>query len=242
MLLPKTSDGRVIFAVPWHGRVLWGTTDTPVREISREPRALPEEIDFLLSHAARYLNNPPSRKDIVSVFAGLRPLVSRKSAAGTASLARDHVIEVSSSGLITITGGKWTTWRHMAEEVISQGVEAILPRRACLTKSLPLDDDFGGAIEALSASEPGLAAPLHPGLPDRGVDVVWHVRETMARSVEDVLIRRTRAAILDARASLELAGPVSRILAWELGWDESRREAEERRYAASAASYLPFGE
>jgi len=130
LMIPKTSDGRVLLAVPWQGRVVVGTTDTPVANASLEPLPLEEEIDFILAHAAHYLCRAPKREDVLSVFAGLRPLVNRRSAR-TASLSRDHVIEISKSGLITITGGKWTTYRHMAEEAIT-AVEQVLTPRTCL--------------------------------------------------------------------------------------------------------------
>ncbi|HKQ96948.1 MAG TPA: glycerol-3-phosphate dehydrogenase/oxidase, partial [Candidatus Polarisedimenticolia bacterium] len=179
ILVPQTDDGRVLFAVPWHDRVVVGTTDTPVEEATADPRPLDEEIDFLLSHAARYLTGDPTRADILSCFAGLRPLVRADGAASTAALSRDHTIVVSSSGLVSITGGKWTTYRLMGEDVVTRAAEtAGLEKRAATTKGLVLHggagrkvrrpapfDVYGGdatALRRLAREEPGLDAPIHP--------------------------------------------------------------------------------
>jgi glycerol-3-phosphate dehydrogenase len=239
LLIPKTSDGRVVFAVPWLGRVVLGTTDTPVPETSLEPRALEEEIRFLLAHAARFLARPPARSDVLSVFAGLRPLVTHGGSGKTAELSREDMIEVSESGLITITGGKWTTYRQMAEDVITTAEESAgLVRRSCVTDSLALDDDIDATVSALANSDPSFAAPLHPRLPYRRADVVWAVRETMACTVEDVLARRTRALFLNARASIEAAEEVGTLMARELGWSADQQSALVKEYREFARGYL----
>jgi glycerol-3-phosphate dehydrogenase len=239
LLIPRTTDGRVLFALPWNGRVIVGTTDTPVTETALEPRALEEEIDLILTNAARYLARPPTRADVLSVFAGLRPLAHRSAVSHTAALSRRHVIEVSESGLITITGGKWTTYRQMAEEVVTRAEPcAGLMHRECVTATLALDDEADRAIAALAASDPALARPLHPRLPYRRADVIWSIREAMARTVEDVLARRTRALFLDAQASLESAEDVATLMARELGWSEAQQAAQTRQFREFARGYL----
>jgi glycerol-3-phosphate dehydrogenase len=272
IMVPHTDDGRVLFAVPWHGRVVLGTTDTPLAPAPEgppiEPRALPEEIEFLLAHAGRYLASRPRREDVLAVFAGLRPLVrsplrEREEAAtdsdakDTAALARDHTIVVSPSGLVTVTGGKWTTYRRMGEDAVDQAERtAGLLKRPSRTATLPLHGgqqgldpgdpgepwsvygSDGPALRALVDARPGLGAPLHPRLPYSGAEVVWAVRHELARTVEDVLARRTRALLLDARASLEAAPQVARLMAAELGEDAEWEAWQLAAYAALAAGYL----
>lgn len=256
IMVPHTDDGRVLFAIPWNDRVLVGTTDTPVEEISLEPRPLEEELDFLLKHAARYLTRDPGREDVLSMFAGLRPLIRSDGAAGdTAALSREHSIIVSKTGLLTIAGGKWTTYRKMAQDVVDHAVTlAGLQPRSCVTKRLPIHGHhphaarFGAlahygadapAVEAVIASDPDLARPLHPRLPVLRGEVVWAVRQEMAITVDDVLSRRTRCLLLDARAAMEAAPDVARILGEELGHDEERMASEVESFRRMAASYLP---
>ena len=245
LMIPRTDDGRVLFVVPWHRRALVGTTDTPVPEVAVEPRPLEEEVAFLLEHAARYLTRDPRREDVLSVYAGLRPLVRAEGAASTASLSRDHSIFESPSGLVTIVGGKWTTYRRMGEDVVDHAARmAGLPERPSSTAELrlhgaPLDEQVehsaagtpsgmlaaygteADQVRALAEADPDLAVPMHPRLPYLMCEVAWAVRHEMARSVEDVLSRRTRALVLDARAAIECAPAVARVVARELGRDES---------------------
>ena len=253
MMIPNTADGRVLFAVPWHDRVVVGTTDTPMPEASAEPRALAEECRFVLEHARKYLAKDPAAADVLSVFAGLRPLVKTRGSGSTAKLSRDHTILVGGSGLVTITGGKWTTYRKMAEDVIDHVEKAGgRPRRASRTADLKIhgwvavaeDGDLGiyGAdaddVRDLMRGRPELAERLHPALPYRRAEVVWHARHEMARTVEDVLARRTRALLLDARASIEAAPAAARLLAAELGRDEAWQCAQTAAYAALARGYV----
>jgi glycerol-3-phosphate dehydrogenase len=254
IMVPHTDDGRVLFAVPWYGRVLVGTTDTPVATVSPEPRPLATEIDFLLTHVARYLTRHPSRGDVLSVFAGLRPLLKSDGATETAALARDHAISVSSSGLVTISGGKWTTYRKMAEDTVDRAVlVAGLAARAANTSQLhlhgyceiPEPDPFGvyGAeaaeLRALAAAQPAGSELLHPAFPYQRCQVAWAVRHEYARTVEDLLARRTRVLFLDAAASMELAPLVARLMAAELGRDESWQQRQVADYRALARGYLP---
>ena len=233
LMVPRTSDGRVLFVIPWHGHAVAGTTDTPVDAPSLEPRALEEEIEFVLETAGRYLSRPPRREDVLAVYVGLRPLV--KGDGKTSALSRDHVIHVDTSGLLTITGGKWTTYRHMAEDCVNHAITlGRLPDIECKTKKLRIHgyaEDlsalgslqvYGSDAEAILtlAKEPRLAVQLHPELPYIAAEVVWAARAEMARTVEDVLARHTRALFLNARAAVAMAEPVARLLAVELGRDE----------------------
>ncbi|WP_221090975.1 glycerol-3-phosphate dehydrogenase/oxidase [Deinococcus aquaedulcis] len=248
LMVPRTDDGRVLFAVPWHDRVVIGTTDTPVPGVSPEPRALPEEIEFILETAARYLSPAPTRADVLSVFAGLRPLV--KAGGGeTKSLSRDHTLQLSEGGLLTLTGGKWTTYRHMAEDTVSRAAAlARLPARLSLTRGLqlhgatpePLPGPWRvyGTDAARVQALPGAAVKLHPALPYVEAQVRWAARMEQARTVEDVLSRRLRALLLDARASLEAAPRVAELLAEELGHDGAWQAAQVQAYRALAQEAL----
>ncbi|MBK9154839.1 MAG: glycerol-3-phosphate dehydrogenase/oxidase [Chloracidobacterium sp.] len=217
MMIPKTADGRVLFCIPWHGRVLVGTTDTAIERPELEPRALGREIDFVLETAGQYLANKPTRADILSTFAGIRPLISRKAGAKTSSLSRGHELFVDNSGLVTITGGKWTTYRQMAEDAVDKAIEvAGLERRKCITSTLRID--------APPANGPGTR--LHPKFEYTHEDVVRAVREEMARTAEDVLFRRTRMAYLDQNAAAEAAPAVIEIVKNELGKDDAWSKAQ----------------
>ncbi len=254
IMIPKTEDGRVLFAVPWHDRVIVGTTDTPVEQAPLEPRPQEQEFAFLLAHAAQYLSKDPTVDDVLSTFAGLRPLVRRGAGGSTARLSREHTLIVAPSGLVTITGGKWTTYRHMAEETVDRAAEvAGLPRVACTTTALrlhgyseqPAPAPFGvyGAdaepLKQVIAEHDDWAQQLHPRLPYLAGEVVWAARHELARTVEDVLARRMRALLLDARASIEIAPRVAELLAAELGFDAAWQQAQIEEYEALARGYLP---
>ncbi|MCC6507854.1 MAG: FAD-dependent oxidoreductase, partial [Pirellulaceae bacterium] len=234
MMVPKTSDGRVVFLIPWHDAVVLGTTDTAIDSVSLEPRAQAAEIDFLLETVAGYLPDSPTRADVLSVFTGIRPLVVANPGARTSRLPRDHTINISGHGLVTITGGKWTTYRKMAEDCVNRAAEyAQLAARPCRTRSLaiagaPADGAtaFSGKwsvygsdaalIEELSHTLPGSDEPLDSRLPITPSQIVWAVRHEMARTVEDVLARRTRALFLNAQAALDIAPRVAQIMEQEL--------------------------
>lgn len=221
LMIPKTDDGRLLFVIPWLGRVLLGTTDTVVTEISREPLPLAAEVDFLLAHAARYLTRAPTRADVLSTFAGLRPL--GKGSGPTSALSRDHLITVSAAGLVTITGGKWTTARRMAEDVVNRAaLLGNLPARSCGTATLPVSSPWRG----------------DPGSVDDAF-VASAARETMARTIEDVLARRSRLLHLDARAASAAAPRVAAVLAETLGRDGAWQEKQVQAFRTLAGRHLP---
>ncbi len=255
IMVPETDDGRVLFAVPWHDRVLVGTTDTPVPEPVQEPHPLDEEVAFVLRHAARYLSNDPEPADVLSAFAGLRPLVSAGDGEDTAALSRDHTLHVSATGLVTITGGKWTTYRKMAEDTVDHAAPvAGLDPRPCETRELPIHgyhqaaERFGSLavygsdapeLEAMARENPEWGESIHPELPILGVEVVWAVRREMARRVEDVLSRRTRALLLNARAAAQSAPAVADLMAAEMGRDPGWARREVEAFRSLAQNYLP---
>lgn len=254
IMVPHTSDGRVLFAIPWHGHTLVGTTDTPIPAAVLEPIAMEQEVQFILATAGQYLAKAPTRDDVLSVFAGVRPLVRATGVASTAALSRDHVIHIDRSGLITICGGKWTTYRRMAEDCVDQAATlAQLPEKPCVTHHLNIHgfhraaNQFGAMsvygsdayeIRELIEANPQLGDPLHVSLPYVKAEVVWAVRREMARTVEDILARRTRALFLNARAALEMVPSVSELMASELGWDEITRTKETNAFRNVASNYV----
>jgi len=253
IMVPHTSDGRVMFAIPWHGHTLVGTTDTPIEEASLEPVAQEREIEFVLGTASLYLAKKPGRGDVTSVFAGIRPLVRATDSANTAALSRDHTIRIENSGLVTICGGKWTTYRHMAEDCVNHAaVLARLEERPCLTATLNIHGfhasagRFGRlglygsdapAILRLMETGAALAEPLDGALPYTGAEVIWAVREEMARTVEDVLARRTRALFLNAAAAIRMAPPVAALMARELGRDAAWEAAQVEAFGQTARGF-----
>jgi len=254
IMVPRTADGRVLFAIPWYDRVVVGTTDTPIDDTVLEPRPLPEEIEFLLDHAARYLTKDPTPGDVLSTFAGLRPLVSFGAAENTAAISREHTVQVSHNGLVTITGGKWTTYRKMAEDTLKRAIAvAKLEERPSITKELHIHgfhenpEEFGvfavygadaPALQDLIQEDKAYVKPLHPRMPTLAGEVVWAVRHEMARTVEDFLSRRTRALILDARASMEMAPKVAELMGRELKKDKTWRDNQVSSYRKLAQGYL----
>lgn len=254
ILVPHTSDGRVLFAIPWHGHTLVGTTDTPVESVELEPVAMEQEIDFVLATAGRYLEKPPRREDVLSVFAGIRPLVRAQGSVSTAALSRDHVIHIDSSGLMTITGGKWTTYRHMAEDCVDQAATlGQLPESPCRTQHLKIhgyDENakqFGDLavygsdavdIQKLVQDDPKLGEKLHPALPCMKAEVIWAVRHEMARTIEDVLARRTRALFLNAHAALEMAPVVANIMSVEMNWSAGENGRRLQTFRDTAKHYV----
>ncbi len=256
LMIPSTSDGRVLFAVPWHDCVLVGTTDTPLDRHQLEPKPLKEEIRFILDTLKDYLTLLPTEQDVLSVFVGLRPLVlpENRRKKGTKEISRDHKLTVTASKLITITGGKWTTYRRMAEDTVDQAVELEgLRAEPCRTESLRIhgystqrnDDDAWGfygsdaeAIDRLKRSDPELGMPLHPDFPFTEAEVLWAVRKEMARTVDDVLARRLRILFLNAKVAMELAPKVASIIAAELNRDRNWEERQVEEFRGIAIHYL----
>jgi glycerol-3-phosphate dehydrogenase len=252
IMVPRTSDGRVMFAIPWSGSTLLGTTDTPIASIDAEPRAHEEEIDFVLSTAGRYLSRAPSRDDVRAVFTGIRPLVAGHGEA-TSRLSRDHLVHISRTGLISVLGGKWTTARSLAEDVVDE-VERVagLPARPCVTANLRLRGwcegidhhdplaAYGSDAEVLRTwirDDPELARPLDDALPFVMAQVAYAVRFESARNLEDVLARRVRALFLDAHAATRTAPTVAKRIAQELGRDATWVAEQIASFQALASMY-----
>jgi glycerol-3-phosphate dehydrogenase len=216
LLIPKTRDGRVIFAIPWYGRTLVGTTDIPASSAALDPQPTAAEIAYLLETLAPYVEGRVGEESIAASFAGLRPLVKRGATPATAKLSREHLVEVSATGMVTIAGGKWTTYRKMAEDAIDAAVARTgLAASPCVTARLRLHDDSSQEIEALVTARPELATPLWTGLPYTLADVVNAYRNEMARTARDVIERRTRIGFLDARAAEASRATVEGLLATE---------------------------
>jgi len=237
LMIPTTSDGRVLFAVPWHNIVVVGTTDIVREKAELEPKPLDEEIEFILKTAGLYMVRKPERKDILSVFAGQRPLAApKKEGKSTKEISRSHKIIVSDNNLITITGGKWTTYRRMAEDTVDKAIKLkLIEPKKCVSKNFRIHGYkthpdlsnhmyvYGSdmaAIEMMIKNDPKMAEKIHPDYNYTVAEVVWAVREEMARSVEDVLSRRVRLLIIDARAAISSAGKVAEVMAAELGYDQ----------------------
>jgi len=253
-LVPHTSDGRVLFAIPWHGHTLVGTTDTPVETADLEPVAMEQEVRFVLDTAGQYLEKAPRREDVLSVFAGIRPLVRTSNSIATAALSRDHVIHIDTSGLMTIAGGKWTTYRHMAEDCVDQAATlAQLPDAPCVTHHLRIHGFHADAkqlgdlaiygsdaaeIRKLVNSDPELGDKLHSAFPHIKAEVTWAVRQEMAHTIEDVLARRMRALFLNARAAQEMAPMVAEVMAGELGWNADFKERQLKVFRDTAKNYV----
>jgi glycerol-3-phosphate dehydrogenase len=254
IMIPNTDDGRVLFAVPWHKKIIVGTTDTPTSTITEEPVALHREIDFIIHHIGRYLTRDPAVEDIKSVFAGLRPLVKGNSKK-TAELSRDHTITISPSGLVNILGGKWTTYRKMAEDVVNTAaINNRLPPRDCITGNLPVhgaqptenfDTDYyyygsdWPAVQAMGDSDPLLKGKLHDRLPYTKAEIAWAVEMEMCMTVEDALARRTRALLLDARAAMESAPAVASVMAEKMKKDAGWIKEQLASFSRLAENYLP---
>jgi glycerol-3-phosphate dehydrogenase len=253
IMIPRTDDGRVLFAVPWHNKIIVGTTDTPVSSASEEPIARKEEIDFVMHHIHRYLKKDPSYDDVRSVFAGLRPLVKNTSKI-TSAISRDHNISVSDSELISITGGKWTTYRKMAEDVMEIAIhKAGMSDKECVTKNLHIhgykeSNDYSAplyyygedetAIKNIIKEDKSLSEAIHPSLPYIKAEIIWAVRNEMCMTVEDALARRTRALLLDAKAAMESAAQVAELMANEMKKNADWIAAQVDSFKKIAAGYI----
>ena len=248
IMVPHTTDGRVLFAVPWNDYVVVGTTDTLIEQTLEEPIALEEEIAFILENAGAYMTTPPTRADVKSVFSGLRPLAAPED---NGSATKDHKVTVSTSGLVSILGGKWTTYRKMSEDLINtaQSVGG-LPERACISHSLPIhgydyNSDwsnplhvYGTDIEKILKLDEAGNDSLSDQLYLSKNQISWAVKEEMAMTVEDVLARRSRALFLNAEATLALAPKVAQIIAEEAGHDQDWIDQQLKEFNALAQNYL----
>jgi glycerol-3-phosphate dehydrogenase len=254
IMIPHTDDGRVLFAVPWHQKIIVGTTDTLVEKISDEPVAQEDEITFLLQHASRYLTKDPSAKDIRSIYSGLRPLV-KNTAKKTAEISRDHSIIISDAGLVSIVGGKWTTYRKMAEDTVNTAaIQARLPYKDCVTSELRIHGSenynpemtanyyYGSDIPWIASLEdqtPSFKTKIHERLQYTTGEIVWAVRNELCMTVEDALSRRTRALLLDARAAIEAAPLVAKVMASEMQKGNDWIEQQLNTFNEVAKHYLP---
>ncbi len=254
MMIPETLDGRVLFAVPWHNHLVAGTTDTPLKTQSLEPVPLREEIHFILETAGQYLSKKPTTKDVLAVFAGLRPLAAPdKDTKSTKEISRSHKLIVANSGLITITGGKWTTYRKMAEDTIDKAIKVgRLPQVACNSKTQKIHGFTANTtngplaaygsdeknIENLMKQSPKLSEKLLSDYSYTKAQVIWAVRNEMARTVEDVLARRLRILFLDARAALAMAPEVASLMATELGFDKKWEFDQVESFKKIASKYF----
>ncbi len=257
IMVPHTSDGRVLFAIPWHEHLVVGTTDTPIDNPSYEPLPFEQEIEFVLETAREYLSRPPRREDIQSIYVGIRPLVkaAEGDAGKTSSLSRDHTIHIDNAGLLTIVGGKWTTYRHMAEDCVDHAITlGKLEDNPCVTRNLKIhgwseaEDEsdamlvYGAdaaSVHALANEHPEWAQPLHPELPYTAAEVIWAARHEMSRTLDDALSRRTRALLLNAAAAHDAAPRVAGLLAAELGRDQAWITAQVAEFQALARRYMP---
>jgi glycerol-3-phosphate dehydrogenase len=253
LMIPSTSDGRVLFAVPWLGKLLVGTTDTLRDKPSLEPEALNEEIDFVIKTAGQYLSRKPTRADVRAVFAGLRPLAMPKAGSTkTKAISRSHKVMVSDSGLVSIVGGKWTTFRKMGEDTLAAFTKITHSALPPGKDEMPLihgaashrDDHWNAygsdapAVMALASANPIFAERLHPEHPYTIAEVVWSLRHEMAMTLEDVLSRRIRLLLLDAKAAIEAAPKVAAVMAKELGKDEQWQNKALEDFMKIARKYL----
>lgn len=252
LMIPKTTDGRVLFAVPWHDKIILGTTDTAVNTAVIEPAATSEEVSFIISNFNSYAAVPITQKDVLSVFTGLRPLIKKEGVKGTAALNRHHAVFTSISGLITVTGGKWTTYRKMAEDTVNAAEKQLGLHKPSVTASLKIHgyttaknsthtSVYGSdaiAVEKLWDEDESTVKKIHPAYNITGAEVVWAVRNEMAQTVEDVLARRTRMLFLDAAAAMESAPQVADLMAKELQQDDVWIQQQVSAFTLLAKQYL----
>jgi glycerol-3-phosphate dehydrogenase len=252
LMVPKTTDGRVLFAVPWHNKVIVGTTDTGVNSTDLEPVATEEEINFIINNFNQYAALPISKKDVLSVFTGLRPLIKKEGAKSTAALNRHHAVFVSPSGLVTVTGGKWTTYRKMAEDAINKTEQLLNDKRPCVTAALKIHGYttekntthtavYGSdarEIEKLWKEDEKLLQKIHPAYYFTQAEIIFAVRNEMAQTVEDVLSRRIRLLFLDAAAAIQSALITATLMAQEMNKDEQWVQQQVNQFTKLATKYL----
>ena len=252
ILIPQTSDGRVLFAVPWKNYVVVGTTDTHVKKASEEPKALNEEIDFILKNAGKYMSVKPKRDDIKSVFAGLRPLAATSNKQSTKEVSRSHKIDISPSGLISVLGGKWTTYRKIAEDALNTAISINkLKKKKCKTERTKL---FGfkrnvswsdpmhvyGSMKKKVESLGGVNdnKSLSKKFYVSNNIIEWSIIHEMALTVEDILARRTRCVFLDSKESKRISPVVAQKMADVLGEDDKWIDAELKKFNKLIKNYI----
>lgn len=254
IMVPHTTDGRIMFAIPWRGHTLVGTTDRAIKKVTVEPDALKSEVDFILETSAPYFTKKPTRKDVLSVFAGVRPLVKNNHDSDTASLSRDSVVDISKSGMLTITGGKWTNYRKMAEECVDHAIVlGNLEYRPCVTKNLNIhgyhqnQEQLGNLkyygsdailIKELQREHDDYGRVVGEGVLETEAEVIWVVRNEMARTLDDVMSRRFRLTFLNVQLALSVASRVADIMARELGEDEAWKDAQIKEYSKVAKHFM----
>lgn len=252
LMIPKTTDSRVLFAVPWHNKVIVGTTDTAVNNTAIEPASTEEEINFIISNFNQYAALPITKKDVLSVFTGLRPLIKKEGAKSTAALNRHHAVFVSPSGLITVTGGKWTTYRKMAQDAVDKVAEQLQNKKQSVTATLKIhgyttEKNTGhlsvygsdiAAIEKLWEQNILWKEKIHPAFDYTKAEVIFAVRNEMAQTVEDVLARRIRLLFLDAAAATACASTVAQLMAEEMQYDENWVKTQLNDFTQLAKQYL----
>ena len=254
IMVPHTDDGRVLFAVPWYDKIIVGTTDTPLSQYQLEPKPQDEEVEFLLTHIARYLTKDPTKQDIKSIFVGLRPLVKEGTEDDTAAISREHVINISRSGLISIAGGKWTTYRKMAEETLDQAILlGNLTDKPCVTENLQIHGYHNNSeifdhlqvygsdaqkIQNIYLENEEYKFKLHKKYPFTVGEIIWAVRFEMARTPEDFLARRTRLLFLDAQACLDIVDKVTHVMADELNRGDAWIQSQINKFQSITKNYL----
>ena len=241
MMIPKTDDGRVLFAVPWHHQVVLGTTDTPIDTAVIEPKPLEEEIAFIIKHINRYGRHTILRSDVKSVYVGLRPLVKIKGTQRTALLSRDHTLVISPSGLVTITGGKWTTYRKMAEDAVDNAVFITKQeKKGCVTRNLSIGNfsERQHLIMQMISTDVSLGEKIHPSYDYTKAEILYAVKYEMAVTIEDILARRTRLLFLDAAAAVEVAPLVAESMAKALSKDAQWITEQVTQFKRLAKQYL----
>ena len=254
LIIPKTDDERVLFAVPWNGKILLGTTDTLMEHIDKEPRPLPEEISFIITHFNRYCNTQIAQKDVLSVFAGLRPLVIKGKKQSSSETSRDHTIVVAVSNLVTITGGKWTTYRKMAEDAVNNALfVGKLEKKECITESLMINElpltmgkndplsiygNKAQSIRQIMDEHLLMAEKIHPDYAYTIAELNWIIANEMPQKLEDILARRARLLFLDARAAMDCCELVAGYLQLALEKDEKWKLEQVREFKILAQQYL----
>lgn len=252
LVIPETSDGRILFVSPWHDKIIVGTTDVPIEQPSIEPVAQPAEIAFILETLNRYTAKPVTKEQVRSVFCGQRPLVCDPTEKATKKISRKHEILETANGLISIVGGKWTIYRRMGEDTINYAVQRnYLPASQSVTQNFKLFgystsvlesvlSVYGSQADAILTIQKQTAnfAKIHPDLPYLQAEVIYQVREEHAKTVEDVLARRTHAVLLDAKAARQSAKLVAQLMATELDCDEVWVERQVQAFENFITAYI----